>query len=156
MALAEDASGEVARLQRRLERERAARQESERLAEQATRSLYDHQTNLELINAVALAANEAATLADTMGRVLADLVHRTPWSRARGYRLDDQQAPWLLAEIPTPQSGSDTATAPPHPAVREAVDTGRIRWFLPQQGQADPHAATQEWTVCAVPLIVGG
>ena len=57
---------QTARLQRRLERERRARREAEEIAERATSALYDRQRELELLESVAVAANEASTLTDAL------------------------------------------------------------------------------------------
>ena len=55
-----DLEGEVARLARQLARERAARQEAEAIAERSTRDLYEQQQRLILLQAMVVAANEAA------------------------------------------------------------------------------------------------
>jgi len=52
-------SPEVARLRRRLARERAVRHEAETISERATRELYDKQQRLLLLSEVVTAANEA-------------------------------------------------------------------------------------------------
>ncbi|MEJ7714697.1 MAG: hypothetical protein WKF40_02905 [Thermoleophilaceae bacterium] len=52
---------EIERLRRRLERERRACKEAEQIAESTTSALYDRQRELQLLEAVAVAANEAAT-----------------------------------------------------------------------------------------------
>ncbi len=50
-------SEEIRRLQRRLDRERAARLEAEAIAEAGMRRLFEHQQRLELLQAIASAAN---------------------------------------------------------------------------------------------------
>ncbi len=50
------------RLTARLERERRARREAEEIGERSTRALYDRQGELELLSAVASAANQAASV----------------------------------------------------------------------------------------------
>ncbi len=57
---------EVERLRRRLERERRARKEAEQIAERTTSALYDRQRELQLLEAVAVAANEAVTREDAL------------------------------------------------------------------------------------------
>lgn len=52
-----NSAGEITRLQRRLARERVARREAETIAEAGTRRLFEQQRGLELIQAVATAAN---------------------------------------------------------------------------------------------------
>jgi len=57
---------EIERLRRRLERERRARKEAEQIAESTTSALYDRQRELQLLEAVAVAANEAVTREDSL------------------------------------------------------------------------------------------
>jgi hypothetical protein len=54
---ADASSEEIRRLQRRLDRERAARIEAEAIAESGTLRLFEHQRRLELTQAIATAAN---------------------------------------------------------------------------------------------------
>jgi hypothetical protein len=62
MASASDVTDiELARLKRRLDRERKARAESEAIAERALRELYKKQKEIELLQIIAVAANEALT-----------------------------------------------------------------------------------------------
>ena len=68
--VAAEKASELARLERRLERERFARQEAEAIAERVTRELYDEQQRLVLVATVAKAANEAKTIEDAIGTSL--------------------------------------------------------------------------------------
>jgi diguanylate cyclase (GGDEF)-like protein len=61
---------DVARLTRRLQRERAARLEAEAIAERVTRELYVKQQGLLLVAAVAKAANEAGGIEQAIGTSL--------------------------------------------------------------------------------------
>jgi diguanylate cyclase (GGDEF)-like protein len=54
------------RLRRRLERERRARREAEQISEHSTRALFQRQQELALLEAVATAANEAASLNEVL------------------------------------------------------------------------------------------
>jgi diguanylate cyclase (GGDEF)-like protein len=69
------ADPEVARLERRLRREVAARQEAEAIAERGLRDLFQRQQEIALLESIAVAANEAAGVNDAMKRAL-DLVCR--------------------------------------------------------------------------------
>ncbi|WP_371766906.1 putative bifunctional diguanylate cyclase/phosphodiesterase [Massilia sp.] len=65
-----DAAAEVARLQRRVRREAAARHEAEAIAERGLRDLYQRQQEIALLESIAVAANEADDVQAAMGRAL--------------------------------------------------------------------------------------
>ena len=58
--------GELERLSARVARERRARHEAEAIAERATGDLYERQRELELLGAVATAANSAADVDEAL------------------------------------------------------------------------------------------
>ena len=70
---------QIARLERRLERERRARREAEQIAERTTSSLYDRQRELELLEAVGSAAAEAATLNEVLRVAIDAICAHTGW-----------------------------------------------------------------------------
>ncbi|MFC5512024.1 putative bifunctional diguanylate cyclase/phosphodiesterase [Massilia jejuensis] len=70
---------EIARLQRRLRRETAARQEAEAIAERGLRDLFQRQQQLKLLENIAVAANEAAGVDDAMRRALEAVCRYTGW-----------------------------------------------------------------------------
>lgn len=80
---------ELERLRGRLERERRARREVEEIAEKATRDLYERQSELELLHAVAVAANEAATVEDALQEALDRVCEHTGWPVGHVYLLDN-------------------------------------------------------------------
>lgn len=69
----------VARLQRRLDRERRSREESENIAEHALADLYARQREVSLLQRVAHAANEAETMNQALGDALNLLCDHTGW-----------------------------------------------------------------------------
>jgi diguanylate cyclase (GGDEF)-like protein len=77
---------DAARLERRLERERRARREAEAIAERTTRTLYDRQQELELLEAVARAANEASTLEDALEPAVSRLCTYAGWPVGHAWR----------------------------------------------------------------------
>ncbi len=79
---------ELERLRGQLERERRARREVEEIAEKATRDLYERQSELELLHAVAVAANEAATVEDALQEALDRVCEHTGWPVGHVYLLD--------------------------------------------------------------------
>jgi len=70
---------EIARLQRRLRRETAARQEAEAIAERGLRDLFQRQQEISLLEQIAVAANEAASVDDAMRRALDAVCRYTGW-----------------------------------------------------------------------------
>ena len=79
----------IARLERRLERERAARAEAERIAEVETCALYNQARRLKLIEAVAVESN----LSGAVDQVLASTLHRVcefmDWPLGHVYLRED-------------------------------------------------------------------
>ena len=67
------------RLQRRLDRERRARQESENIAERALSELYARQCEVELLERIAVAANEAGTIDKALQAALDLICRHTRW-----------------------------------------------------------------------------
>ncbi|MFS2024046.1 putative bifunctional diguanylate cyclase/phosphodiesterase [Massilia sp. CT11-137] len=65
-----EAAAEIARLQRRVRREAAARHEAEAIAERGLRDLYQRQQEIALLESIAVAANEADDVHAAMGRAL--------------------------------------------------------------------------------------
>jgi len=78
-----DAAGapelEIARLQRRLRRETAARLEAEAIAERGLRDLFQRQQEISLLERIAVAANEAASVDDAMRHALDAVCRYTGW-----------------------------------------------------------------------------
>jgi signal transduction histidine kinase/DNA-binding response OmpR family regulator len=75
-----DAAGaELAHLKRRLDREQRARAESEAIAEKALSELYRKQKEVELLQVIAVAANEALDVDNAMLIALREICARTGW-----------------------------------------------------------------------------
>lgn len=70
---------EIARLQRRLKRETSARLEAEAIAERGLRDLFQRQQEIALLESIAAAANEAASVEDAMRHALAAVCRYTGW-----------------------------------------------------------------------------
>ena len=79
---------EIARLQKRLERERKARAEAEAIAEQGLRTLYKKQQEIELLQTVAVAANEAHTFPCALQAALDAICAYTGWPLGHVYMPD--------------------------------------------------------------------
>jgi len=76
---------EIDRLRRRLERERRTRVEAERIAEHATARLYDRQRELELLQVVATAANEASNLEEVLRAAIDGICAHIGWPVGHAY-----------------------------------------------------------------------
>jgi len=82
---AEASGAEMQRLRRRLERERASRLEAEAIAERGLRDLYEKQRQLELLEAVAVAANQAASIRDVLQFAVTRFCTFTGWPMGHAY-----------------------------------------------------------------------
>ncbi|MGH6752595.1 MAG: bifunctional diguanylate cyclase/phosphodiesterase, partial [Bradyrhizobium sp.] len=74
-----DHAVETDKLRRRLDRERRARVEAEGIAERGLRELYEKQKQLELLEAVAVFANQAASVRDALRFAIARICEFTGW-----------------------------------------------------------------------------
>ena len=88
----EEMQAELARLGKRVERERRTRQEAEALAEQGTRQLYERQKELELLNAITDAANGAASIQAAIQVTLDKICAYTGWPVGHAYFMGDDSA----------------------------------------------------------------
>jgi diguanylate cyclase (GGDEF)-like protein len=101
-AAAPSPDAEVARLERRLRREMAARQEAEAIAERGLRDLFQRQQEIQLLESIAVAANEAAGVSDAMKRALELVCRYANWplghlwlvAERHGERRFDSTAIW--------------------------------------------------------------
>ena len=93
------------RLQRRLERERAARREAERIAEDSTRVLYDKQRELLLLSTVATACNRAQSADEAIRVALRAVCEHTGWCLGHAFTVRegsdvlDPVPAWFLTDL---------------------------------------------------------
>jgi signal transduction histidine kinase len=90
---------EIARLQKRVERERRARGEAELLAERGTRLLYERQKELTLFNHIADAANGAASIRAAIQTTLDEICAYTGWPVGHAYLVDDESELLVSAKL---------------------------------------------------------
>ncbi|MBB5059911.1 putative signal transduction protein with EAL and GGDEF domain [Granulicella aggregans] len=76
---------EVRKLKKRLARERAARLEAESIAEHGLRQLYEKKEQLQLLGAVAVAANESATVDELLQLTLNKICATSRWQLGHAY-----------------------------------------------------------------------
>jgi hypothetical protein len=79
---------ETEKLRRRLQRERKARIEAEIVAEKGLRELYEKQQQLQLLEAVANAANQAISVADALQFAVRTVCQFTGWQVGHAYLVD--------------------------------------------------------------------
>jgi len=80
---------EASALREELEAERHARREAERLAEENARALYDRQDELELLEMVAGASNEAAAIEPALGAAIVHVCAHMRWPVGHAYLADE-------------------------------------------------------------------
>src|SRR5919199_121078 len=74
-----DSDVQLARLKKRLDREQRARAESETIAEKALSELYARKKEIELLQLITVAANEASTVEAAMRIALERVCAHTRW-----------------------------------------------------------------------------
>jgi diguanylate cyclase (GGDEF)-like protein len=84
---AEDPRAALSRLARRLERERRARLEAAAIAEGGTRALFEKQRQLKLLQTIATAANENASIAETLHFALGEVSAFGDWTIGHVYEM---------------------------------------------------------------------
>jgi signal transduction histidine kinase/DNA-binding response OmpR family regulator len=103
---AREPADEVAKLSRRLQRERKTRLTAEQIAETGLRELYEKQQQLQVLEKIAAAANQTASVADALQFAIATICQYTGWMVGHAY-LREQEGPgtrlypsfiWYLAK----------------------------------------------------------
>lgn len=79
---------ELSKLQRRYERERSARLEAERIAEMGMRELYQRQRQLQLMEAIAVKANQSSNLTEVLQFAIQQICQFTDWALGHAYVAD--------------------------------------------------------------------
>lgn len=90
---------EIVKLNRRLERERAAREEAEAIAENGLRELYRRHQELELLEKMAVTANESPSLESAVPVVVKDICDFTGWLCGNGYVVQEGTYPSGLRAV---------------------------------------------------------
>ena len=83
-----DVTNEEHKLREQLEAEREARHEAERLAAENARLLYDRQDELELLEMVAAASNEATAIEPALGAAIVHVCAHMRWPVGHAYLVD--------------------------------------------------------------------
>jgi diguanylate cyclase (GGDEF)-like protein len=131
---------ELERLRSRLARERAARGEAEHLAEAATRRLYQKREELELLQAVTAAANQAESVEGAMRTAVRCICAHTGWPVGHVYTLADDASELVSTTIWEPadpgffEAFKEATAATPFPPGRglpgRVLATGVPEWIV--------------------------
>ncbi|MEH2613069.1 putative bifunctional diguanylate cyclase/phosphodiesterase [Bradyrhizobium sp. AZCC 1693] len=109
--VADDPALQILRIERRLQRERAARLEAEAVAERGLRELYEKQQQLALLETIAAASNQSTSVEDTFHLAIEEICKFTEWPLGQVYIVH--------------RSGEDLRLDPLH--VRHAADADALR-----------------------------
>ncbi len=82
------AAAEIARLTRRLARERASRHEAEAIAEKGLRDLYSKKQELQFLAKIAVAANQTTRAAEVLQSAIIEICAFTHWEVGHTYLAD--------------------------------------------------------------------
>jgi signal transduction histidine kinase/DNA-binding response OmpR family regulator len=105
-AATRELADEIAKLSRRLQRERKTRLTAEQIAETGLRELYEKQQQLQVLEEIATAANQTASVADALQFAITTVCQYTGWMVGHAY-LCEQEGPvtrlypssiWYLAK----------------------------------------------------------
>ena len=92
-----EASDQIARLGRRLARERNARTTAEGIAERGLRELYLSQQRIDLLHRIAAKANEATDTRAALSHAIAEICNHTGWAFGHAYLVDVADRDKLIA-----------------------------------------------------------
>src|ERR1700737_806758 len=109
--VADDPGLQILRIERRLQRERAARLEAEAVAERGLRELYEKQQQLALLETIAAASNQSTSIEDTFDLAIKEICKFTEWPLGQVYIVH--------------RRGEDLRLDPLH--VRHAADADALR-----------------------------
>jgi predicted signal transduction protein with EAL and GGDEF domain len=84
-AVAGDVAEQLVRVQRRLDRERQARFEAEAIAERGLRELYERRQELQLLEAIAGAANQMSSVPEALQVAITHICQFTGWPLGHAY-----------------------------------------------------------------------
>jgi predicted signal transduction protein with EAL and GGDEF domain len=112
---------ELARLRRRLDRERNARLEAETVAEKGLRDLYQREQQLQLLEQIATAANQPISVRDVLQFALTQIGRFTGWPVGHAYLCEEAEGDTHLRSL----------------AIWHAADPKRIEAFRKATEAAD-------------------
>jgi predicted signal transduction protein with EAL and GGDEF domain len=154
------------RLEKRLRRERLARNEAEQIAERTTRVLYDKQQELVLLDAVVAVSNECSTLEEALQGAIDAVCAHTGWPVGHAYLRDDASGDLVPSTIWHPAESDEfaefrrvTEQTPLSEGIGlpgRVLATGTAAWIT--DVTSDPNFPTGDLGVrgaFALPIVVG-
>lgn len=123
----EDITEQLTRLTKRLARERETRLEAETIAEMGLRDLYERQQELQLLEAIAAAANQMSSVDEAMLFAVTQICSFTGWSLGRAYLTENYGAASCMIQIAGGQ-------APQRAQISDFLQAYREMSFLPGVG----------------------
>ena len=166
------AEGALKRLERRLQRERAARLEAEAIAEKGLRELFDQTRRLVMLETIAAASNQSTSVDETVQFVLRQVCEFTGWPLGHAYlaREIDGQAIlvsnrlWHAPEGPAFaefQRASEAKAFPARIGLPGRVMEGGVAVWIPDIAADDNFPRASLAHACglqsafAFPLLIG-
>ena len=86
------ADSDIEQLQRRLQRETSARQQAEAVAEGGLREIHRRQQQMDLLEIIAVASNEATRASEAIGFALREICRYTQWTIGHALAVTDASA----------------------------------------------------------------
>jgi len=158
---------EVTALREELEAERQARREAERIAEENARALYDRQDELELLEMVAAASNEATAIEPALGAAIVHVCAHMRWPVGHAYIADEASgalrstAVWYLEDEARYGAFRDLTEEVGAPGLpMRVVEAGEPSWVAdvatePGFGRAEVAAGAGLRSGFAFPVLMG-
>ncbi|MDO8184006.1 EAL domain-containing protein [Conexibacter sp. JD483] len=119
---------ELVRLRAEVAREREARAEAERVAQETTAALAARQQELELLEAIAAAANGARTLEDALDAAVEALRRHGCWTVGRSWIADGADEPLIDAGAELFDAAVPALVPPPDGLHERAREDGEAVW----------------------------
>jgi signal transduction histidine kinase len=154
-------------LREELEAERHARREAERIAEENARALYDRQDELELLEMVAAASNEATAIEPALGAAIVHVCAHMRWPVGHAYIADEGSGAlrptgvWYLDDEARYGAFRDTTERRVAPGLpTRVVEAGEPAWVAdvatePGFGRGEVAASAGLRSGFAFPVLMG-
>jgi diguanylate cyclase (GGDEF)-like protein len=149
---------EIRRLERRLRREVAARQEAEAIAERGLRDLFQRQEQIALLEKIAAAANEADGVGDAMSYALEAVCRYAGWALGHLWMVPEQSGCGRFASTGIWYEAAEPGNAAAVRALRARTETKQFAVGVGLPGQVVQRGApvwvdTADTDTAAIPRL---